>query len=492
MKKLSVVLGMLLALSCVLCGCQSGDDPVSSQTAATRTTAGEIAVPVESGATAEETDPGPSGTAPSKTAAAPTKTGKVSPKTTATKSKATTKTTAVKKIPGQDEVEVKVDELGSAQFAKRSGIKGTVSVFIPWDVDARYERLKKEFEAAYPGTTVTYITSPWNTRTTKLANQIKAKKSPDCVSAYYPDFPSRVIKNLVQSLDAYLVEKDTLNLRVMKSVASYNGKTYALLRNAYPYAIYYNTAMFEDYGEKTPLEYYKEGKWNWNTFRTVAANMTDVQNGKVNTYGFGTDDETIFMLAKQTDLLTFKGGTPQLNITDPALTSSLDVFYKMCNTDKSVYAERWLNFNAFLESKIAMSYWRMDQDSIDRLKTAKVKWDIVPFPMADGVKQYYGTANGDGWSLGFDCKNPEGGMAFAEWEINDRAKINDTITFSADQKKRLSQIVGTISFVNCYGLEISFNNGFCNAMRNNGSMSAKLQEYKPEWETLIADVINGK
>lgn len=490
MKKLIPLIGALLSFSCLLCACRTADTPASDVSGA----------PTQSTAQSESTQ---SETAGSQTDASQTessqgttsspkneKTTKGGKTTTAATTKATSQNTTAK-LPGKDDFTVKVDELGSDQFAKRKGITGTVTVFIPWDVDARYERLKKEFEAAYPGTTVNYVTSPWNTRTTKLANQIKAKKSPDCVSAYYNDFPIRIIKNLVEPLDDYLVKNNTINLTLMENVASYGGKTYALLRNAYPYVIYYNTDLFEDFGEKTPLEYYNEGKWNWDNFRTVAANMTDMQNGKVNTYGFGIDDESIFMLAKQTDLLTFKNGTPTLNITDPNFTSSLDFFYKMCNTDKSVYAERWLNFNAFLEGKVAMSYWRADQDTLDRLKTAKVNWEIVPFPMADGVDKYYGIASGDGWSLGFGCSNPEGGMAFAEFEINDRAKINESIAFSAEQKKRLSQIEGTISYLNCYGLDVSFNNGFCNAMRNNGSMPAKLEEYKPEWETLIADVING-
>jgi hypothetical protein len=56
----------------------------------------------------------------------------------------------------------------------------------------------------------------------------------------------------------------------------------------------------------------------------------------------------------------------------------------------------------------------------------------------------------------------------------------------------LSNIISTVSYLNCYGLDISFNNGFCNAMRNNGSMSAKLEEYIPEWNTLLNDAVNGK
>ena len=485
MKKLCSILAIVMLFSFVLVGCGKGGttstgsnilDDISDIVISTDATTTDAATD------GDTTEPADEDSEVSQTQA------------TTTTTKKQNQTTKVQGgLPGGgDKVQDKIEELSTYQFPKRKGVTGKIRVFIPWDVNERYERLKKEFEAAYPGTTIEYITSPWNTRNTKLANQVKAKKYVDCVSTVYNDFPERAIKNLVQPLDDYLVMGSTLNKSTMEKVTSYNGKHYALMRSAYPYVIYYNADMFEEYGEKTPLEYYNEGKWNWNTFRTTAANMTDVQNGKVKTYGFGTDNEAIFMLSAGTDAITFKNGIPKLNVDDPKFTSSLDFFYKMCNTDKSVYAERWLNFDAFLEKKTAMSYWRADESSVNRLKESKIKWEIVPFPKAEGAKEYFGDALGDGWSLGVNCTNPVGGIAFAEWEINDRAKLNETIGFSAAQKKVLANIVSTVSFVGCYGLETSFSNGFCNAMRNNGSMSAKLEEYIPEWEMLIDDVINGK
>lgn len=488
MKKLCSILAIVMLCSCLLVGCGGGSttsdnsdvtDEITTTTADSTTTGTDADV-----TTTVSGDAGDGGDT--------TTTTKKQQQTT--KAQGGTNPTGAQGLPGGDgKMENKVEELSTYQFPKRTGVTGTVRVFIPWDVNDRYERLKTEFEAAYPGTKVEYITSPWNTRNTKLANQVKAKKYIDCVSTVYNDFPERIFKKLVRPLDEYLVNGETLNATLMSKLTAYNGENYALMRSAYPYVIYYNADMFEEYGEKTPLEYYNEGAWNWSNFRTVAANMTDVQNGKVKTYGFGTDDDTIFMLSAGTDAITFKDGKPKLNTDDPKFASSLDFFYKMCNTDKSVYAERWLNFNAFLEKKTAMSYWRADGDSLNRLKEAKINWEIVPFPKAEGATEYYGGALGDGWALGVNCANPLGGIAFAEWEINDRAKLNTKeLTFSADQKKRLASIVSTMSLISCYGMETSFSNGFCNAMRNNGSMSAKLEEYIPEWEMLIDDVVNGK
>lgn len=486
MKKATTILALLLVVCLLFVGCQPADD-----TSATTTTADGTVTTTTTDGSGENTD-----------ATTTTVEGGENTDTTTTtdgqSGQQVTTTTTKKKTTGttgsiaSGKVDDKVVGLGTERYAKREGVTGDIKVFIPWDVSDEYTQLKADFEKQYPGTKIEYVSSPWNTRNSKLANQVKANKTPDAVSAYYVDFPSRAIKNLVQPLDDYLVEKDILNTTVMENITSYNGKSYALMRKQYPYVIYYNVDMFDEYGEKTPLEYYNEGTWTWENFRKTALAMTDVKNGKVNTFGFGIDDEGIFMLAAQTDAVKIENGTVKLNVSDPKFTSSLDFFYKMVNTDKSVLTERWLNFNFFLEEQTAMAYWRGDQDSIDRLKEAKIEWDIVPFPKADGVKDYYGIAGGDGWSLGYNCKNPLGGIAFAEFQLNHGADKNDKIGYSTDQKERMASIVSTYSLVGCYGMDVSFNNGFCNAMRNNASMSAKLEEYIPEWNILIDDVINGK
>ena len=54
---------------------------------------------------------------------------------------------------------------------------------------------------------------------------------------------------------------------------------------------YYNATMFEEYGVKTPKEYFLEGKWNWDTYLDVCVQMTKDTNGdgKIDTYGINGD-----------------------------------------------------------------------------------------------------------------------------------------------------------------------------------------------------------
>jgi len=57
---------------------------------------------------------------------------------------------------------------------------------------------------------------------------------------------------------------------------------------------YYNKTMFEDYGVKTPKEYFMEGNWTWTTFLKCMEEMTkDVDaDGVMDTYGLPGDSMT--------------------------------------------------------------------------------------------------------------------------------------------------------------------------------------------------------
>ena len=54
---------------------------------------------------------------------------------------------------------------------------------------------------------------------------------------------------------------------------------------------YYNKTMFENYGVKTPKEYFMEGNWTWTTFTKCMEEMTrDIDNdGTIDTYGLPKD-----------------------------------------------------------------------------------------------------------------------------------------------------------------------------------------------------------
>ena len=78
---------------------------------------------------------------------------------------------------------------------------------------------------------------------------------------------------------------------------NYKGKSYGF---NYPWSgnclFYYNKTMFEEYGVKTPKEYYMEGNWTWDTMEKCWEEITkDLDgDGKKDTYGSGQYGSLVF------------------------------------------------------------------------------------------------------------------------------------------------------------------------------------------------------
>jgi len=79
---------------------------------------------------------------------------------------------------------------------------------------------------------------------------------------------------------------------------------------------YYNKTMFENYGAKTPAEYYMEGNWTWDTMVECWKSVTkDLDgDGKNDTYG----------ISRTSDVFDRYGGAPFVEDENGKLTTLLD------------------------------------------------------------------------------------------------------------------------------------------------------------------------
>ena len=115
---------------------------------------------------------------------------------------------------------------------------------------------------------------------------------------------------------------------------NYKGKSHGV---NYPWSgmslFYYNKTMFEEYGEKTPKEYYMEGNWTWETMEKCLEAITkDLDSdGKKDTYGSGW----IWNLANQLQTKIDVDGKMLLMLDDPKCEEMyrkwLDMEYKGYN-----------------------------------------------------------------------------------------------------------------------------------------------------------------
>ena len=98
---------------------------------------------------------------------------------------------------------------------------------------------------------------------------------------------------------------------------------------------YYNKTLFEQYGVKSPAEYYMEGNWNWDTFQKCIDQICkDIDgDGKLDIYGSGTVQRLIpFPMYLQED---DNGKLTSLIRNSEAFAKYLDIAYQTTTVTKS-------------------------------------------------------------------------------------------------------------------------------------------------------------
>lgn len=250
-----------------------------------------------------------------------------------------------------------------------------------------------EFEAALKvagdrwnndtGGKVTFINNgDWNTRYTKLTTLIATGQQVDAYESYYMDCPTLALKNIFLPVDDYLENTDYISVDLSKKGFGFRGKTYGMATtySYQPCVIVYNKTMFDNSGEKTPLEHYKEGNWTWETFRQTAINMTrDINNDAVTEqYGFGTWLYHLFM--STAGLADYVDDNYALTISNSKFSKAAQ-FVQQCGfKDKSFVPDIYQWSDYFANSMLAMIGERPSQISVFRERGLTDELDFAPFP----------------------------------------------------------------------------------------------------------------
>lgn len=377
------------------------------------------------------------------------------------------------------------------EFPKRTGVKGVVKVFTPFPDDEEFKQAVKDMKKIYPEVTEVKVYSASNAaRNEKLLGLIQAGEAPDWVYSTYQDYPLRAAKGLTMPIDEYIQDHPALSDALMNNNCSYNGKRYCVIIEVPISVLYYNTAMFERLGEKTPAQYFEEGNWTWATLRRVAKKLTDSQNG---IYGFGMEDDWLFSLSMGEDVIKFVNGKPALNLKgNQAYMDAHQTLIDMINVDKSTIPTHWTAVESFANGKAAMCFTSASHDKIFFEPAGLKTYDFTVFPKATADANYYSPAGGlnGGFSVAKGAKNVIGGMAFGELYMNiEMKKGNMTAEPKAFELAKKANIRRLAPLFYGYGLDGMYLQDFCGWARtgtkdlntlieeNAPLMEAKLKEY---------------
>ena len=412
----------------------------------------------------------------------------------------TTKTTVAAPDYGDRPLEdnVNADRIG---FEKKELANANVTLFLPYEpTDDAKERIAA-YETYYGGK-VNLITCSWDVRISRLAQLIQSDDSPDVVSVVCSDMPTFAVKSLLDPIDGYTdLTNKVYHQESNDGIYSFNGKHYALTTFAAPYAIFFNRTMFKRAGVTAPDELYKEGNWNWDTFRQTALDMSEDtdQDGFNDVWGFGTWRDDIFLTANGTDLIKMEDGYPVLNVTDPKVAKGLQLFQDMFYTDLSIQKAHWGWYEGFRDKKVAMVFEGADWQ-ISRLLAEGFEDEIgiVPFPMGpDATEQINYVAN-TGFGLGKDASNKEGGAAFIEFFLaegyKNMMKGKGWSHLTDDQYDMLHSMLSqkaVVSLTTAYG---DFSTKFFNLtddLRAGKPVGTLLQSYAPVLQAEIDKVVSA-
>ena len=414
MKRLLALLAAMILTISLSAGCSgkptqtsSSDVSEDSATISTDESISETSAIGTEDTAATETS-GNSTTAPSQ--------GANTNKNGTTTTKATTKLTTTPQGGWESTVKKYTAEELDAPYPLRKNITGEVKAYTPFS-DEIFTTAKKMFEEAYPNAKVTFITTNNVARNEKLMALKAAGDPPDYVYTTYLDYPLRAIKHLTIPLDDYIQPHPGQSEVLMNNNASYKGEKYAVIQETPCQVLWYNTALFEKAGVKTPKDYYTANNWTWDTMRALAKKVTDTQNG---VYGFAMDDDYFFALSCGQDVIKFTNGKAQLNlVNNQKYLSAHQFFVDMINVDKSTVPTHWIASTEFAKGKVGMCFASASHCEIYD-KAGMKTYDFVPFPKRDKNSPYcslIGGVNG-GFSIAEGSKNIQGGMAFGEMMIN--------------------------------------------------------------------------
>lgn len=330
-----------------------------------------------------------------------------------------------------------------------------ITVFWPATISdhPEFTAVNKAFEKKYGGKVTVVGEGDWDGRGTRLTNLVQGKTQVDVVASYsgedYPSYPStKLIRPIEETMFDFT--KSPYIGADKSNIANYKGQLYSIAynnNNSIGIVTVYNKTMFENAGMETPLELYKSGKWNWNTFREAARNLSQDTNadGNNDVFGFADYDINGLLCSNGVSLLRYDGKNYALDNSNAA-KQAYQLYYDMMNIDKSISVDPWSWRNDMIQGKLAMVFQYSSLILAAKNQGSKFEYDFVPLPKGPSADSYMiNGSSGLTMALGATCKNPEGAYAYMKFtaEYNSKKGLYNesagTARYTADQEKRISE-----------------------------------------------------
>ena len=178
--------------------------------------------------------------------------------------------------------------------------------------------------------------------------------------------------------------------------------------------VWINTALFDEMGVKSPVEYYKEGNWTWDTMVEIHRQMLSDADGDgvPEVYGLGISGDAInsFCYATGKEIVTLNpDGTATNNVLSEEISRAV-TFYADLNNNETIYNGNDAK-EVFATGKIAMMVGYLWFRTAFPTMIANDDVTFLPVPRDPQADKYYVGENFGGSTLAAKAKNPIGAAA---------------------------------------------------------------------------------
>lgn len=252
------------------------------------------------------------------------------------------------------------------------------------------------------------------TMSKKLTAMIAANSAPDMVPLSENDFIPCVYSKLLQPISKFVDTSDSWVDWDISTNSKYAGEYYGITSKMWGdnVFVYFNKSLFKKSVSvsKTPLDYYNEGKWTWDTFKELAEKMTKKdQNGVVTQLGCYSGLYNTFSQSAGGAIVSYKNGKFVNTITNPAVKQAAAF-------EKDLIEKGCLNYNTntWDQGTTAMFIYPQYMARNPEQYKRSFEWDWVPFPSYTGGTSYQPITVQMG-CVPAKAKNAEAAYALINW-----------------------------------------------------------------------------
>lgn len=255
-----------------------------------------------------------------------------------------------------------------------------------------YPKLKREYNL-----TVEAMPSQYQKDSLKAILDIKAGNQIDLIGLSQEKIP--MVFNLCQPLNdkinyenidkAYGIDKNLINKY------KENDNLLYLPYKGGKEAIFYNTNLIKNAGLEDPYQVYKQGRWDFGTFKEYCNKLTVIKDGKLVQTAYACWPRGLyeFSLANKANFFDYNNGIVTSNINDDKLKNSLH-YVKELYLNNSIHIFKGLgNYPEFYEQeKIAMAKLNYPENP------KHINFGMVPLPKGENGENII-TSSGIGYAL---------------------------------------------------------------------------------------------